>query len=212
MLTRDQFEIACKQLIAAKSLVDARRGWSWNEHPVRWYSPQFIYVSLISAMKVGAQIRLLVPDLDIDLEESFTEEDDAATVVAPESFVSRQYIVYSATFQVPAFYFTMHDSKGAPLTLANLVSTSLFHPFAFEQTEVTTFGLTRPSSAFPMLSQGDHPTLGTPCWYLHPCETAPCVDELMSELDPEGYKEDQRLVRWLEMWFMVLGTAVDARS
>ncbi|KAF8231848.1 hypothetical protein L208DRAFT_1398182, partial [Tricholoma matsutake] len=24
----------------------------------------------------------------------------------------------------------------------------------------------------PLLSQGDHPTLGTPCWYLHPCQSA----------------------------------------
>ncbi|KAJ7283730.1 hypothetical protein C8J57DRAFT_1293396, partial [Mycena rebaudengoi] len=100
-----------------------------------------------------------------------------------------QYIVYSATFQVPAFYFTLHDASGSPLSLDDLVQTTLFHRFAFEGTESTTFALSLPASAFPLLSQGDHPTLGTPCWYFHPLG-------------------EQRLERWMETWFMVLGTVV----
>ncbi|KAF5387755.1 hypothetical protein D9615_000344 [Tricholomella constricta] len=211
MLTRVQFEAACKELIATERPVEALNGWSWNEHPslpnLGFLSRRVFHFRTTQSTSIDS-----MPTDGVDLEETLFEEDEAASAIAPESFVSCQYVVYSATFQVPAFYFTMHDPKGAPLALANLVRTSLFHPFVFEQTEATSFGLTRPASAFPLLSQGDHPALGTPCWYLHPCETAKCVDELMSELDLAGYAEEQRFVRWLEMWFMVLGSTVNVRS
>jgi len=213
MLSRGQFEVACKEFIAAdrpdSPAAEASKGWSWNEHP-SVPSLGFLARTVLHFRKLQSNCTDLLPT-DVDTAESLTEEDDAATAVAPETLVSSQYVVYSASFQVPAFYFTVHDSKGTPLALMDLVRTSLFHPSAFEQTEITSFGLTRPASSFPLLSQGDHPTLGTPCWYLHPCETANAVDELMSELDLEGYAEGIRLARWLEMWFMVLGTAVNAR-
>jgi ubiquitin-like-conjugating enzyme ATG10 len=95
--------------------------------------------------------------------------------------------------------------------LTDILRTSLFQHFAFEETEATTFGLTRPGSSFPLLSQGDHPTLGTPCWHLHPCETLRSVEEVMAEVDSTGLTEKLRLIRWLEMWFMVVGTAVNLR-
>lgn len=100
---------------------------------------------------------------------------------------------------------------GSPLDLADILKTSLFQHFAFEGTEATTFGLMRAASSFPLLSQGDHPTLGTPCWYLHPCETRKSVEEVMSEVGRIGWTEELRLVRWLEVWFMVVGTAVNFR-
>ncbi|KAG6895530.1 hypothetical protein C0992_000836, partial [Termitomyces sp. T32_za158] len=97
-----------------------------------------------------------------------------------------------------------NDVVGSPLPLADLVHTTLFHPLAFEHTEFSTFGITRPQSSFPLLSQGDHPTLGIPCWYLHPCATNQAVDELMAETGAAD-SEDVEIVRlrwWLETWFM----------
>ncbi|KAF7313733.1 hypothetical protein HMN09_00530400 [Mycena chlorophos] len=95
----------------------------------------------------------------------------------------------------------MHDSSGSPLSLDALVHTTLFHRFALDAAECTTFAATLPGAAFPLLSQGDHPILGTPCWFLHPCESAAAVDEIMREL---GAGDDEQ--RWLETWFMVLGS------
>ncbi|RDB22487.1 Ubiquitin-like-conjugating enzyme ATG10 [Hypsizygus marmoreus] len=216
MLTRSQFEIACKAFIATHSTVvphspaaEALQGWSWNEHPS---VPGLGFMSR-TAIHYWRTRSISTDPLPIadDLEEAFSEEDEASTTSASETLRSQQYVVYSATFQVPAFYFTVHDSQGIPLSLSDLVRTSLFHPFAFEQTNSTTFGLTRPSSSFPLLSQGDHPILGTPSWYLHPCETATSVNEIMAELHRDDWSEEQRLVRWLETWFMIVGTAVNCR-
>lgn len=71
---------------------------------------------------------------------------------------------------------------------------------------MTTFAVGTTDSAFAMLSQGDHPTLGIPCWYLHPCHTAEVVEEIMREVD---HMESDRSLRWLEAWFMVLCNLVD---
>lgn len=51
--------------------------------------------------------------LSLELSDELMESEDDATLPqsrAPDT-VSNQYVVYSATFQVPAFYFTMHDSR-----------------------------------------------------------------------------------------------------
>jgi len=127
------------------------------------------------------------------------------------SLSSTQYVVYSATFQVPAFYFTIHNSHGSPLSLTDILKTSLFHRFNREGTETTSFAVSLPTSSFPLLSQGDHPTLGSPCWYFHPCETSASVGEVMKEVLQADWTEDERLVRWMEVWFMVLGTAVELK-
>jgi len=87
----------------------------------------------------------------------------------------------------------------------------LFHPFDLQGTDLTSFALSLPASSFPLLSQGDHPTLGTPCWYLHPCGTAAAVEEIMKEVEHD-WTEDQRLMKWMEVWFMVLGTIIDLRN
>lgn len=94
---------------------------------------------------------------------------------------------------------------GTPLALSDIVESSIFK-YTIPNAELTTFAL---SLSFPLLSQGDHPTLGTPCWYFHPCESANAVEELMQEVDTMGSTEEQRLLRWLEMWFMVVGTIVN---
>ncbi|KAF8224822.1 hypothetical protein L208DRAFT_1309057, partial [Tricholoma matsutake] len=104
------------------------------------------------------------------------------------------------------------DTAGSPLALDDLLRSTLFQPFAFEKTEASRFALTRPSSSFPLLSQGDHPTLGTPCWYLHPCQSADAVEEVMKEVQQDGWVEESRLVRWLEAWFMILGTTINFKS
>ncbi len=58
-----------------------------------------------------------------------------------------------------------------------------------------------------MLSQGDHPILGIPCWYLHPCHTAEMVEEIMKEAECDDPEQ-----RWLKAWFTVVGNVVDFRT
>jgi ubiquitin-like-conjugating enzyme ATG10 len=94
------------------------------------------------------------------------------------------------------------------LTLDQLLKTGVFHFDPSAKFDKTTFGLSEPGSAFPLLSQGDHPVLGTRCWYFHPCESSAAVDELVNEAISPGASEDDRLICWMKMWFLVLGSVI----
>lgn len=101
------------------------------------------------------------------------------------------------------------SADGAPLSLVEIMASPLLRRHAVPLAEATTFALTEDGSAFPLLSQGDHLVLGTPAWYFHPCHTPDAVGELLSEVAKEGWREEERLVRWIEVWFMVVSQIVD---
>jgi ubiquitin-like-conjugating enzyme ATG10 len=71
------------------------------------------------------------------------------------------------------------------------------------------------ATPFPLLTQGDHPVLGTPCWYLHPCETSTAISEILAETigdtwdDSSEENHSQCLVKWLEAWFLVVSSVLD---
>ena len=71
----------------------------------------------------------------------------------------------------------------------------------------TDFALQIRDACFPLLSQGEHPVLGIPCWYFHPCETSTAMKEL---LDGETERE-KSMTHWLKLWFMVLSSFVNLR-
>ncbi|KAL4241581.1 Ubiquitin-like-conjugating enzyme Atg3/Atg10 [Abortiporus biennis] len=185
-LTRQQFEHACKAYIHKHA--DPSKyypsHWEWHEHS---YLSGFGYLS-------------------------YTLEEDIDDAVTPASNIElasgHLYVVYSATFQVPALYFALHHSNGTPLTLDEIVQSPLFRR-GFLPNRSNNFALEAPDSSFAMLSQGDHPTLNTPCWYFHPCHTSEVMSEIMKELDMEGRAEEEWLGQWIESWFMVIGNFVN---
>lgn len=163
---------------------------------------------------------LVEEDVTQEMHDSSAHNTDLAAHLA-----CRQYAVFSSTYQVPALYFSVHHRSasvlqemcnlacilklglaGAPLTLQEIVASPLFRPQVLPMTRMSTFALDTANSAFALLSQGDHPTLGTPCWYLHPCRTAEVVEEIIKEVD---CADVDRPLRWLEVWFMVMCNMVD---
>ena len=95
------------------------------------------------------------------------------------------------------------------LTLDQLLQTGIFRFDPSAKFDKTTFGISEPGSAFPLLSQGDHPVLGTRCWHFHPCESSAAVNELLNEATSSDASEDDRLRCWMKMWFLVLGSVVN---
>ncbi|TFK28809.1 hypothetical protein FA15DRAFT_664873 [Coprinopsis marcescibilis] len=95
------------------------------------------------------------------------------------------------------------------MSLDDLMTTSFFKFDAPVGPQSTSFALTLLDTPFPLLSQGDHPTLGTPCWYFHPCETEASVAELVREVAEVDWSEEYRLARWLDLWLMTVGTVVN---
>ncbi|KAH9947273.1 hypothetical protein B0H21DRAFT_739613, partial [Amylocystis lapponica] len=215
-LTRTEFEIACKAYIAKYPTESSHllaktysHGWSWKEHASL---PHFGYMS----RRILLPLDHIEPDDDDDdplVDEQLDPADDGAlSACVPNVLTSEQSVVFSSTYQVPAFYFTLHHNNGAPLSLAEIMRTPMFRPNALSDREATSFALTDPGSSFALLSQGDHPILGTPSWYLHPCHTHEMVGEVMIEVQKGDWTTEQRLVRWMEAWFMVLGNVVDCTA
>jgi ubiquitin-like-conjugating enzyme ATG10 len=93
------------------------------------------------------------------------------------------------------------------------MNTSLLRRHTLPETQVTPFALVQPDALFPLLSQGDHPTLGTPAWFIHPCGTGLAMGELIGEknAEAEGRLEgvDDEWLNWLETWFVMLGNIVE---
>ena len=162
-----------------------------------------------------------------EIREVPVEEGDSTVVNSSPNFISwDQYIVYSPSFMVPAFYFMVWDQRtslgqdnfatitepgveGVQLTLDQLLKIGIFRFDPSAKFDKTTFGLSEPGSHFPLLSQGDHPVLGTLCWYFHPCESSVAVDELVNEVTAPDASEEDRLRCWMNMWFVVLGSVVN---
>lgn len=161
-----------------------------------------------------------------DTGEISVEEDDSTAVNSTPNFLScDQYVVYSPSFMVPAFYFNVWDQRmshdcnsvtvaefdveGVQFTLDQLLQTGILRFDLSMKFDKTSFGLSEPDSAFPLLSQGDHPVLGTRCWYFHPCESSAAVNELVNEVVDPDASEDDRLRCWMKMWFLVLGSVVN---
>jgi ubiquitin-like-conjugating enzyme ATG10 len=102
MFTRDQFELAC-QTFAIR-----HPRWSWVPGHRAGYG--FLSRTCYHTHKIPVDLDVSISDLD----EMGIEEDDSATAqdfLSP-SFCVNEYIIYSASFNVPAFYFTIHDSSG----------------------------------------------------------------------------------------------------
>ncbi|KAG8915749.1 hypothetical protein FRC00_000451 [Tulasnella sp. 408] len=164
-----------------------------------------------------------------DADDQIPTEIDPSEAVVSDSHIAtmEQYVAWSATYQLPTFYFTMHDASGTPIPLEDIYQSAFFQksrpmiappettgiPAMFDRTQRDQSRLGGGDNAqFPVLAQGDHPVLGTPCWVFHPCETSTAIREILDELVGDGWTgSEDDLVRWLETWFMVLSSVVDLR-
>lgn len=120
-----------------------------------------------------------------------------------------RYSARVSDFQLNCFF-----AGGAPLSLTSLLASSVFH--SRSATPSYPFTTLSPDSADddephpnPFLSQADHPTLGTPAWFLHPCETEAIVREVLEGTEKPGERWESA---WMETWFMVVGSVVDLRE
>ncbi|CAA7259688.1 unnamed protein product [Cyclocybe aegerita] len=195
MLSRKQFESA------AQAFARRHPHWAW----VPGHRPGYGYLS-----RTTSHFRKASPEVEDLASDVLDVENDPATAHSARPALNvQEHILYSASFNVPAFYFNIHEPNGTPLPLVDLVRTTLFKISPPEGSVTTDFALILPSAPFPLLSQGDHPTLDTPCWYFHPCESATAVNEFMAEVEQPDWDEETRLVRWLELWIMIVGGIIN---
>ncbi|KAM0751384.1 hypothetical protein T439DRAFT_325522 [Meredithblackwellia eburnea MCA 4105] len=193
--------------------------WKWCEHPT---FPGYGYLE-----RKGLRRTLVgqpIPDnVNTDDDQPvLNEEDDPAALIetvtdqdpgnTSTACIATLFICWSTTFAVPVLYFTAHHTNGSPLSAKELILSTIFHPRL--STSQYPFNTLTSSTAerLPFLSQGDHPTLNTPCWFLHPCETETIVSQVLEESRAWTGRESDWERDWLETWLMVVGSVVDLRD
>lgn len=100
-------------------------------------------------------------------------------------------------------------ADGTPCSLGELLDSAFFKVKPPGGSEITDYAFTFPSVPFPLLSQGELPGIGVSCWYFHPCETAAAVDEFLVGVAEANWSEETRLVRWIELWLMIVGSVLN---
>lgn len=112
-----------------------------------------------------------------------------------ETVVCEFHVVYHVVYQTPVLYFRAARLDGSPFPVAAHVS-----------------ALQLPGSrlgAAAVASMEEHPVLGTPFWFLHPCETAAAMELLLQHQHPHHtekrdlqsprHKETAYIFAWLSL-------------
>jgi len=236
---REQFSTVAKQFIelglqsGCGTEIDLTRsitrGWHWYEHAI--YSHLGCMERVVSIKAASAPTASeCSADLELEFEDNIHGGDDSAEGSVDHSgqLLMRQYVTWSATYQIPIFCFSMHDTGGSPVSLDRIYASAFFAksrgmvgpaPEAgstalFERASASPNTIATPApTAFPVIAQGDHPVLGTPCWVFHPCETSAAIQEVLDEIIGDNWTDsDADFLKWLETWFMILSGVVDLRE
>ncbi|GAA5835696.1 hypothetical protein JCM5353_000158 [Sporobolomyces roseus] len=191
--------------------------WTWKVEQTSKYAPEIGHLRREPLLRL---YRPKVPShgsaLNSALERQTEEVEDTAVVI-------------DTSWQVPVLWFEAFNTSGSPLSLAELVSSTIFqnsasspsYPFTTLVASTNTFETPLSSSdeqGLPFISQGEHPATGRPSWFLHPCETQRFVEEIFQATDHDasqtgnGDEDDARARRWIEIWLMVVGNVVDFRE
>jgi ubiquitin-like-conjugating enzyme ATG10 len=102
--------------------------------------------------------------------------------------MAEYHVVYSVSYSVPVLYFNLWSECDTAAAAA-----------VIPRSRIPGGGL----STKALLSQGEHPVLGTPFWFLHPCGTA----AFMAELFAAGAKRDRYLATWLSWASQLIGAS-----
>ena len=104
-------------------------------------------------------------------------------------------------------------TAGSALDLDGILSSSLFRRSASDllaQDSPQSLDVAQSDSdslaRFPAISQGEHPSTGIPCFFLHPCETSAALSDILSD-----DQSSMTPFKVLECWFMIVGSVLDLR-
>ncbi|KAG7390063.1 E2-like conjugating enzyme atg10 [Phytophthora boehmeriae] len=143
----------------------------------------------ISGVDKSAEVGI---EVDGDIDELLTEEDSAAVadevLSTPEALhpqltktaLLEFHIVYHTIYQTPVLYFRAAAIDGTPLS-ANAIAGDVHLPGS--------------SNSSTFVAMEEHPVLGKPFSFLHPCETAGAMRLLQAQVRCAPDTEDQCVPR-----------------
>jgi ubiquitin-like-conjugating enzyme ATG10 len=180
-------------------------GWEWKEvdspldfsREKRGYLYKQHRVLLPLNEHLGAKDQAEDEDEDANLK-AFESQDKSVLLSLPGPDVEGKWIIfdlhilYSSTYQVPVLYFNafFDDAQQKQLLSLEQLWRNLTREFQNEELRWT------------FLTQGEHPLLGIPFYFVHPCESASLLKEVSGSLE----------VGWeLSTWLSLVGPIVHYR-
>ncbi|KAE9029433.1 hypothetical protein PR003_g10325 [Phytophthora rubi] len=146
-------------------------------------------------VKVDKDLGGDIDELLLVEEEIVVEDDEVQTALQPEvvkTALVEFHIVYHTIYQTPVLYFRALAVDGTPLP-----------------TSVVTRGIQLPGSngRSTFVAMEEHPVLGKPYSFLHPCETAAAMQLLQAQVQssindtktPSEVEVPQYLASWLSL-------------
>jgi len=194
-MNRAQFEQACITFERKPSvdhndyLHQVLDAWKWVPHSLTGYG----YLARRRNLHSRELKKLVEVDANPDVDEACV-----TLQCRDQQFIIQECVVYSATYQVPAYCFNVHDTQGCPLDLNRILLLQILNPLSCYVDCHSNFALT----------QNDHPTLGIPFYYLHPCQTSQAVSDLLEQDSADHAEGDERFVHWLDTWFAAVSSAI----
>lgn len=102
-----------------------------------------------------------------------------------ETVLCEFHIVYHVIYQTPVLYFRVVKLDGSPFRV---------------DAHVGGLHLPGSKSESTVVSMEEHPVLGTPFWFLHPCETSSAMQLLMQQSETCGdIDQPSFLLAWLSL-------------
>ncbi|OQS04753.1 hypothetical protein THRCLA_03030 [Thraustotheca clavata] len=126
-----------------------------------------------------------VEEEEEEKENEEQEEDEETVRVEQGNVVFLEYhIVYSPTYRVPVLYLRGEHADGRWLSTKEIRQV-----------------LECEEGNEHFVSQDEHPLLGTPYYFVHPCETATCLALLLDGMDkPSGLQVLQAWLSLVQSW------------
>lgn len=110
-------------------------------------------------------------------------------------------IIHSPSYQVPVLYLTFIDlatNQNLPLPSPDEIY-SLIVPGGFK-------GPVREVGIMGALSMAEHPLLGSPTFFVHPCRTQDAMGPLIENVEESS--KNRQAVRYLMIWIGLIGASV----
>ncbi|XP_074597487.1 autophagy-related 10 [Brevipalpus obovatus] len=155
----------------------------------------------------------------IDEEEEGVQHDaNRHSLSLPCSLRMIQFeynILYSESYSVPVLYFQAINADGKQISLEDVWK---LIPNVYHQHESIDFQNETSEERFArlssMISQNEHPIVGTPFYWIHPCQTSLMMEKvspLMEKNDDGPFDDPSIRSNYLITWLSTIGPVVGIR-
>ncbi|DBA00551.1 TPA: hypothetical protein N0F65_006455 [Lagenidium giganteum] len=203
-LTYEAFCAEADALVALTQRQDAVDGarWDWR-HGTRKVNDSCVCLRVIVVVRnadcvcVRAKSQLIDDDIT-DLPSMDDDVEDAAALAPPpqaqdgeqQPVIMDFHIVYHTVYQTPVLYFQASFLDGTPVPTDELTASTF---------------LAGSNSTAAVVSMEEHPVLGRPFHFLHPCESATVMDLLLQHDTGHEAASCAYLISWLSLMMPVTG-------